>query len=292
MRFPFQFTEYLFPGLCQPRLLLFCATLTFGFLDSLSSGSGSTRRVTERRLAASPDLLALRSPNLLKQRRYSSEREREMRGPFLISFLFSSFLLLFSSSLRIFLNASAVWSTCGGDGVVWQTARFKLQDRYATHVVSLCAVWIHKVWSFLCYSQLLRHLNTQSGEKKKKKKFKTIILKNEMKLRRLSFRHQEWESIDIQSTRMHSITSPTAATNLRMNPLCDSRRACLKSQINHVTVWFINPQTGRGKPVYRLCSWEVAKVTMNRGQSWRQTTQFAAPMAENADARLQDSRSH
>lgn len=44
-------------------------------------------------------------------RRYSSVREREMRGPFLISFLFSSFLLLFSSSLRIFWKASAVWST-------------------------------------------------------------------------------------------------------------------------------------------------------------------------------------
>lgn len=42
---------------------------------------------------------------------YSSVREREMRGPFLISFLFSSFLLLFSSSLRIFWKASAVWST-------------------------------------------------------------------------------------------------------------------------------------------------------------------------------------
>lgn len=40
--------------------------------------------------------------------RYSSVREREMRGPFLISFLFSSFLLLFSSSLRIFWKASAV----------------------------------------------------------------------------------------------------------------------------------------------------------------------------------------
>lgn len=43
--------------------------------------------------------------------RYSSVREREMRGPFLISFLFSSFLLRFSSSLRIFWKASAVWST-------------------------------------------------------------------------------------------------------------------------------------------------------------------------------------
>lgn len=46
-------------------------------------------------------------------RRYSSVREREIRGPFLISFLFSSFLLLFSSSLRIFWNASAVCSTWG-----------------------------------------------------------------------------------------------------------------------------------------------------------------------------------
>lgn len=42
---------------------------------------------------------------------YSSVREREMRGPFLISFLFSSFLLLFCSSRRSFWNASAVWST-------------------------------------------------------------------------------------------------------------------------------------------------------------------------------------
>lgn len=40
--------------------------------------------------------------------RYSSVREREMRGPFRISFLFSSFLRLFSSSLRIFWKASAV----------------------------------------------------------------------------------------------------------------------------------------------------------------------------------------
>lgn len=32
MRFPFQFTEELFPGLCQPQLLVFCATLALGFL--------------------------------------------------------------------------------------------------------------------------------------------------------------------------------------------------------------------------------------------------------------------
>lgn len=168
MRFPFQFTEYVFPGLCQPQLLLFCATVTFGFLDSLLSGSGSTHRVTYWRLQGSPDLLGLCSPNLLKRRRYSSEREREMRGPFLISFLFSSFLLLFSSSLRIFLKASAVWSTCGEMVPLDRQPHLKrrywrLQDRYVTHVVPLCAVWIHIVGSFLRYSQLLWHLNTQSG---------------------------------------------------------------------------------------------------------------------------------
>lgn len=131
---------------------------------------GSTHGVTCWRQEVSPDLLGLCSPSRLKRQRYSSEREREMRGPFLISFLFSSFLLLFSSSLRIFLNASAVWSTCSEMALFdrqpdlnWRYCR--LQDGHVTHVVSLCAVWIHKVWSFLCYSELLWHLNTQSEKR-------------------------------------------------------------------------------------------------------------------------------
>lgn len=58
--------------------------------------------------AYAPSSPLLCSPQALEVQRYSSVREREMRGPFLISFLFSSFLLLFSSSLRIFWKASAV----------------------------------------------------------------------------------------------------------------------------------------------------------------------------------------
>lgn len=74
---------------------------------SLTPRAASPPSLGDRAYVASSCLCA---PGL---RRYSSVREREIRGPFLISFLFSSFLLLFSSSLRIFWNASAVCSTWG-----------------------------------------------------------------------------------------------------------------------------------------------------------------------------------
>lgn len=105
MRFPFQFTKYVF---FWP--LSASASLVLRHCDT-SLSSGWPHQITYEQLYVSTDRLGLCSPIVLKWRRYSSEREREMRGPFLISFLFSSFLLLFSSSLRIFLKASAVWST-------------------------------------------------------------------------------------------------------------------------------------------------------------------------------------
>lgn len=103
------------------------------------------------------------------QRRYSSLREREIRGPFLISFLFSSFLLLFSSSLRIFWKASAVWSIWSG------RERFLIRALFGslgaagptcatlTHVISLCAVGVCEVRGFLCYPKLLWHLRSEAS---------------------------------------------------------------------------------------------------------------------------------
>lgn len=112
--FPFPFTKNLLFGLWASASLVLCHfdTWLFGFSVARLRLPTSAHLLTGR-LEVSPNLLALCSTNLPKWQHYSSEREREMRGPFLISFLFSSFLLLFSSSLRIFLKASAVWSTCG-----------------------------------------------------------------------------------------------------------------------------------------------------------------------------------
>lgn len=66
-----------------------------------------------------------------------------------------------------------------------------------------------------------------------------------------------------------------------MNPLYNSAGAWRRSRFNHAAVCFINPQTGQGKALCPLHSFEVAKVTIHRGELRRQTTQSAMLMAEN-----------
>lgn len=51
----------------------------------------------------------------------------------------------------------------------------------------------------------------------------------------------------VMDAGMHAIRSPTAAGSLEINLCCNSPGAWLRSQINHATVWLINPQTGQGK---------------------------------------------
>lgn len=63
----------------------------------------------------------------------------------------------------------------------------------------------------------------------------------------------------VMDAGMHAIRSPTAAGSLEINLCCNSPGAWLRSQINHATVWPINPQTGQGKAVYLLCSFELQR---------------------------------
>lgn len=93
-----------FPLVCRQSTWLFVQVMT-AFVPSTDIG------VDDVEPPLADCAYALSFPRLVSSarttsaevwRRYSSVREREMRGPFRISFLFSSFLLLFSSSLRIF----------------------------------------------------------------------------------------------------------------------------------------------------------------------------------------------
>lgn len=196
MTFPFRFLFprnqfplfYLNPpwysdwGLCPPAPPLFCFTLRFPHFQQSTWLFGRWSQHVGPRLGNCACAPSSWSPHTLRQQRYSSDREREMRGPFLISFLFSSFLLFFSSSLRIFLKASAVWSTWGGWGkferhtfrvVMWEIMCDRLfSDNLArtcvhlTHIISLGAIRVCKVWRLLCYSQLLWHLKDGRKENK------------------------------------------------------------------------------------------------------------------------------
>lgn len=77
------------------------------------SGSETCKRRRRPRQIQQGSLIECK--RLIFSQIYNSVREREIRGPFRISFLFSSFLLLFSSSRRIFWKASAVCSTWNTD---------------------------------------------------------------------------------------------------------------------------------------------------------------------------------
>lgn len=225
MRFPFYFTKYVFSSLCQPPLHLFCATLTLHCCQGHHMGSPTNSCTWEPIFLVS----AVRTP--LERRRYSSEREREMRGPFLISFLFSSFLLLFSSSLRIFLKASAVWSTCD-QMTFWWTTRFKLALTWRagptgySHRLALCGMdsWSPEFSPLFPAPVTSEHPVIKQKLKKRREKDtrKTLL--------HVSLQHRESEPVNTL-TQNGDIRSPAAAASLEMNPLCNSPAAWLRSHI-------------------------------------------------------------
>lgn len=122
--------------------------------------------------------------------------------------------------------------------------------------------------------------NKEGREKKKKRKDAAACFTSDTRT------YQYFDLV--MDAGMHAIRSPTAAGSLDINLCCNSPGAWLRSQINHATVWLINPQTGQGKAVYLLCSSELQRsqqTAENRGDKrhnlWRWWLRMGTQLQHN-----------